>query len=344
MTLKAKIDAALATLKQRQGDADYATWLANLETIAKEGFEGPQADAAAAATKVDALVKSVTRPKPVEPPPPLKGAFEVCLPDPTKPSDQGIGWQEIIFDVTGDIIPVPSDQIKLKADIETTLTTLQAILPDKNDEARPKTMTPAQHRYAAYQTKLLGIAQTGLQTPADPASSRQWLETLQSEILMREGPRIKNGYMKTLGLTAAVLAAAAAIIYLVLRNNHSLSELLYGYRNMFVLWTGTMIGTWLSFGLRRPNISFKDLGALEDDMMEPAVRLIFTGTIAITIAFIFVCGMVNVNVGGLNSAHLLAHGSTALLIGMLLGVSEQALPGALTRRASQFVSEVGGKG
>ena len=69
-----------------------------------------------------------------------------------------------------------------------------------------------------------------------------------------------------------------------------------------------------------------------------------TFTIAITIAFIFVCGMVNVNVGGLNSAHLLAHGSTALLIGMLLGVSEQALPGALTRRASQFVSEVGGKG
>ncbi len=104
-----------------------------------------------------------------------------------------------------------------------------------------------------------------------------------------------------------------------------------------------MIGTWLSFGLRRPKIVFKDLASIEDDMVEPAIRLIFTGLISFTIALIFACGMVNVNVGGLNSANLLAHGSSALLIGLLLGVSEQALPGALTRRASQFVSEIGGK-
>jgi hypothetical protein len=128
-----------------------------------------------------------------------------------------------------------------------------------------------------------------------------------------------------------------------LRNNPQLSQLLYEFRNLFVLWTGTMIGTWLSFGLRRPKVSFKDLGAIEDDMVEPAIRLVFTGLIALTIAFIFICKMVNVNVGGLSSADLFAHGSSALLIGMLLGVSEQALPGALTRRASQFVSEIGGK-
>jgi len=63
------------------------------------------------------------------------------------------------------------------------------------------------------------------------------------------------------------------------------------------------------FGLRRPRITFKDLDALEEDMMEPAIRLVFTGLIAITIAFIFAIGMVNVNVGGLNSAHLLTNGS-----------------------------------
>jgi hypothetical protein len=150
--------------------------------------------------------------------------------------------------------------------------------------------------------------------------------------------------MKRLGIIAAVSAAASAIIYLILRNNQQLSQLLSAYRNLFALWTGTMIGTWLSFGLRRPKIVFKDLGALEDDMMEPAVRLIFTGLIAVIIAFIFASGMINVKVGEFDSAGLLAHGSSALLIGMLLGVSEQALPGALTRRASQFVSEVGGRG
>ena len=204
-------------------------------------------------------------------------------------------------------------------------------------------MTPIQRRYLAYQIKLLGIAQTGLQTPADPNSARLSLEALHADILLREGPRVKNNYMIHLGVAAAALAAVSAVLYLVLRNNPQASYLLYAYRNLFVLLTGTMIGTWLSFGLRRPRIVFKDLSALEEDMMEPAVRLIFTGLIAIAIAFVFATEMVNINIGGLNSARLLDKGSSALLIGMLLGVSELALPGVLTRRASQFVSEVGGK-
>jgi hypothetical protein len=103
-----------------------------------------------------------------------------------------------------------------------------------------------------------------------------------------------------------------------------------------------MVGTWLSFGIRRNILVLRDLSNLEADMVEPAVRLIFTGLIVVTIAFIFSLGMVNVVVGQLNGAHLLAHGSTALLIGTLLGVSEQALPGALTRRAGQFVTELAG--
>jgi hypothetical protein len=38
--------------------------------------------------------------------------------------------------------------------------------------------------------------------------------------------------------------------------------------------------------------------------------LIFTGLIALTIAFIFATGMVNVNVGGLNSVWASAKGAT----------------------------------
>jgi hypothetical protein len=343
--LKEKIDALLEILKQRQSEADYAMWVKNLDTIAKEGFDASQADPQAAMEKLDSLAeavldslaKAVTRPKSEAVPTTRPGAYVVRLPDPT----EGIGWQEIIFERIPDN-PITPDQLKLKADIDPTLMTLRAIFHDKED-ARPKTMTAIQQRYAAYQIKLLGIAQTGLQTPADPNSARQWLEALRADILLREGPRVKNNYMKKLGAAAAALAAVSAVVYLVLRNNPEASHLVYAYRNLFVLLTGTMIGTWLSFGLRRPKIEFKDLSALEEDMMEPAVRLIFTGLIAITIAFVFATGMVNVNVGALNSARLLDNGRSALLIGMLLGVSELALPGVLTRRASQFVSEVGGR-
>jgi hypothetical protein len=344
--LKEKIDALLEILKQRQSEADYAMWVKNLDTIAKEGFDASQADPQAAMEKLDSLAeavldslaKAVTRPKSEAVPTTRLGAYVVRLPDPT----EGIGWQEIIFERIPDN-PITPDQLKLKADIDPTLMTLRAIFRDKNEDARPKTMTPIQQRYAAYQGKLLGIAQTGLQIPADPNSARQWLEALREDIRLREGPRVKNAYMMNLGVAAAGLAAVSAVVYLFLRNNPEASHLLYAYRNLFVLLTGTMIGTWLSFGLRRPKIEFKDLSALEEDMMEPAVRLIFTGLIAITIAFVFATRMVNVNIGGLNSARLLDNGSSALLIGMLLGVSELALPGVLTRRASQFVSEVGGR-
>ena len=149
--------------------------------------------------------------------------------------------------------------------------------------------------------------------------------------------------MKNLGISAAAFALPVAIAYLLLRNNHGFSELLYAYRNLFVLWIGTMIGAWLSFGLRRPQISFDDLGAPEVDMVEPTIRLIFTGLIALTLSLVLASKMIIVNIGGLNSADLLSDGSAALLIGALFGVSEQALPGALTRRAFQFVSGVTGK-
>jgi hypothetical protein len=274
----------LESLKQKQSEADYATWVENLATIAKEGFDASQADPQAAMEKVHWLAEAVTRPKSEAMPTTWPGAFVIKRPDQSD-MEEGTSWQEIIFITI--ITPPPPDQVKFRADIGTTLMTLRAIFSDKNEGTRPKTMTATQRRYAAYQDKLLGIAQIGLQTPADPNSARQYLEELRADILLREGPRVKNNYMKKLGVAAAALAAVSAVVYLVLRNNPQASHLLHAYRNLFVLLTGTMIGTWLSFGLRRPKIEFKDLSALEEDMMEPAVRLIFTGLIAITIAFVF---------------------------------------------------------
>src|SRR5262245_17889443 len=337
--LKEKIDGLLESLKQRQSEANYATWVGNLATIAAEGFDASQADPQAAMEKVERFAEAVTRPKSEAVPTTRLGAFKIKLPDQSD-MEAGISWQEIIFCTGGGTIP--PDQLKLREEIGKTLMTLKAIFPE-NEGTRPKTMTAIQRRYADYREKLVRIAEIGLETPPDPNSAHQWLEELRADILLREGPRLKNNYMKKLGVAAAALAAVSAVVYFVLRNNPEASHLLYAYRNLFVLLTGTMIGTWLSFGLRRPKIEFKDLSALEEDMMEPAVRLLFTGLIAITIAFVFATGMVNVNVGALNSAHLLDNGRSALLIGMLLGVSELALPSMLTRRASQFVSEVGGR-
>jgi hypothetical protein len=36
------------------------------------------------------------------------------LPDSTAQSDKGIGWQEILFEGTNELFPIPPDQLKLK--------------------------------------------------------------------------------------------------------------------------------------------------------------------------------------------------------------------------------------
>src|SRR6266516_318172 len=214
--LKEKVDELLESRNQRQSEGDYTTWVANRETIAKEGFDASQADPQAAKEKVHALAEAVTRPrsegeavarpKSAGVPPTRQGAYKIRLPDSTAQSDKGIGWQEILFEGTNELFPIPPDQLKLKADIETTMMTLKAILPDKNEEATPKPMTAIQQRYLAYQIKLLGIAQTGLETPADPNSARQPLEALQADILLREDPRVNNRYMKHLRVAATTVA------------------------------------------------------------------------------------------------------------------------------------------
>lgn len=347
--LKEKIDAALEAVRQRKDDPQYATWVKQLQSIAQEAFETAQGDVKSALTKVDEAAKAITRPKVENSASDRVGAYEVRLADRENEDDKGISWRDIIFERNDELKQVPPEQLKLKAEIDGVLSTLDVIFPQEKSEASedpripPKSMTFAQRRFQEYQIRILGFAQIGLQTPADPDSARQVLETLQADVLLREGPRVKNGYIIKLGYAALTIAVVAATGYLIIRRQQDFSILMTAYRNGLPLWVGTMIGAWLSFGIRRPKIVFKDLGALEEDMLEPAVRLIFTGLIATTIFFIFVCQMVTVKVGGLSSADIMNHGSSAFLIGMLLGVSEQALPGALTRRASQFVSEVAGK-
>jgi hypothetical protein len=148
--------------------------------------------------------------------------------------------------------------------------------------------------------------------------------------------------MTLLGAWSLGLGSAAFVLYLVIRNNAHFSAQLYAYRTLFLVWTGTMIGAWLSFGIRRSILTIRDLSRLETDMVDPPLRLVFTGLIAGTLAMVFICEMVRVEIGGLHSAELFTLGSRALLIGILMGVSEQALPTSLTRRASQFITELGG--
>jgi hypothetical protein len=333
LAMRARFIPLIPPLVFKRGIPGYETLLPRLHTIAVSAFDGLAGnppDPQGAMVELGEFIAEIKR---LDARP---GRFVVELPDRNDPAT----GRDIDFSVTPAPAPVPPDQLELKADIEDTLTTLQVIFPEQPGMLAT---VPPPGRFDQYRVKLYSLAQVGLQGDAEPKAGRQALVALHNEILRREGPRVKNGYMKMLGLSAIIFGGSAFVIYLILRNNPGFSVQLVAFKNFFLLWAGTMVGAWLSFGIRRPILTVSDLGNLEADMVEPPIRLIFTGLIVAVIAFVFLGGMVNIVIGGLKSSDLLLHGSTALLIGMLLGVSEQALPGALTKRASQFVSEFAGR-
>jgi hypothetical protein len=270
------------------------------------------------------------------------GAFIVSLPDDKQREETNPRGLRIA--IRNEAASIPSDQQSLMSEIEEALTTLQTIFPD--DQGRKwfglvKSTAPSDTRYRQYRTKLLSLAQVGLQSnPAFPTVAAQALNSLRAEVVAREAPSIKNRYMKILGVWGLIFIAICAAAYGFLRQNPPDHTFFYPYRNLLVLWAGCMVGTWLSFGARRVMLSFNDLGRLENDMLEPSMRLIFTGTFSVVLGFIFICGLINLELGGFHTEELLRSGTRALLLGMFCGLSEQALPGAVTRRAAQFFNEL----
>ena len=155
---------------------------------------------------------------------------------------------------------IPEEQLALKDQIEQTLAILRMLFP--NDDAR----------FREYFDPLVSLAQTGLVgESAQTNLARRTLISLKTEITDRESGRIKNRYMKKLGLTAVFLGVPPLIcaVFILTRR----PDLLW-LSNFMLLWVGCMVGVWLSFGARKTVLRFEELHIVEKDRLEPVVRLI----------------------------------------------------------------------
>ena len=108
-----------------------------------------------------------------------------------------------------------------------------------------------------------------------------------------------------------------------------------------VLAIGASVGAWLAFLIRRPVLGFTDLVQLDDDLLNPVTRVVFTIVLSLVIGLLFWTGMVAIKVGGF-STEFENNGLTALLIGAFCGLASRALATAVSRRAEDFAGNVGG--
>jgi len=173
-----------------------------------------------------------------------------------------------------------------------------------------------------YFNKLLSLTQAGLVgNTAQPSLALRSLEVLKEEIIFNEGKRIKNSYIKRLGSIAGVIFLILILIYLIFQK-YEFTQSFLMYLRVFM---GSLVGTWISFGVRKFNIIFEHLSIIEEDMMEPFIRLIYIGICSIILLLFLNTGFLSINIGNLSTSEIKVNNEMQCTIGILCGLIESKI-------------------
>lgn len=181
------------------------------------------------------------------------------------------------------------------------------------------------HIKRKYFDELLDIAEFGLLYPsAKPKLALKSLTKFKEEIVLMEGQRIKNLYMKRLGLNGLIMSAIATALYFIIANTGVFNQL-KSLNMFFITWTGAMMGAFVSFGARKNKITFQDLSILEEDMMSPTIRLIFVGISSLILLLFLSSNFITITIGSINSKTIHEFRTSQMIIGILGGLLESKL-------------------
>lgn len=173
-----------------------------------------------------------------------------------------------------------------------------------------------------YFGKLLSLARAGfLSDSPNPLLAQTSLEVLKKEMLLVEGARIKNRYMFLLGVGALASSLISWILYLLL----SISFDLTAIQKYFVVWSGAMVGTWISFGARKFTIELDDLSILEKDNMSIFTRLPYIGFCSLIFLLFLESNIFSFQIGNISSEQIKNIIEFQLLIGIIAGLLESKL-------------------
>jgi hypothetical protein len=238
---------------------------------------------------------------------------------------------------------VPAAYQSLSSEILRTLTVLDLLFPDQSGRFfRQRRQDRAEQRFREYFGKLAGLTLVALGQD-QVALGVLNLRELQTEIVNREASSVKNKYMRSLGCWALSFAALFGLLFLGSRQL-DLDTIFFRYRDIFVMVTGSFLGSWLSFGVRHARPGFADLTRLEDDLLDPPMRLVFVAAMTAVIGLLLFQGVIKVTAGGFDTMSVERSGASALLIGVFCGLCEKALPGVLSRHSAEMVGMLAGSG
>jgi hypothetical protein len=194
-----------------------------------------------------------------------------------------------------------------------------------------------------YVRKLAGIGRLGLVGSQTQLASLA-LNALREEFAAREAGRIKNGYIRSLGLACSVVGLAFLAPYVAIQAQWIVWEWGALHSPFLLAGAGAALGTWLSFSIRRVKLEFHQLGIIEEDLLDPSLRVLFVMGLTLAAFLLFWTGALSIEVGDLkvNATGFKQVGSSALLVGIFFGIAERALATAIGGRAEAFVGGIAG--
>lgn len=247
----------------------------------------------------------------------MKGHFLVCE-NPDEELDISFQVNETLTD------DIPEEQQLLYLNAEATCNVIKSL--EKTEETTKK----------KYIKKLVSLSQVGL--VADPAQTKAAnlaLEKLQEEIVLVEGKRIKNEYMRTLGLEAFCIGVIVSIITYIA---HYYTKQVWVYCIWAVI-IGALSGTWISFGARKFEIEFKDLSSLENDKMGPMLRLIYISVAALIFTIFMNVGLFQIKIGNLDTSNSFNDMKSAIVIGLISGLIESRIGVSVYKKATSIFGD-----
>ena len=231
---------------------------------------------------------------------------------------------------------VPRDQQELYVDAKGTLFILKEFYLGKRAD---------KDTFQKYYDRLLALCQAGLVgSLAQPELARKALDQLKADVTNRESGKVKNHHIRELGKSAMLFglpALAIGIILVLLFQSGILSGspncIVVG--NFLILWSGTMIGVWLSFLITRKSLSFEELVIIEEDRLTPKIRLLFTGLLAVIIGLLLWRDAIVIDFGKFSTTQISTDSLSAFLIGAILGLNEKIIGNTLIRKTSEVLKK-----
>jgi uncharacterized membrane protein YjjP (DUF1212 family) len=102
------------------------------------------------------------------------------------------------------------------------------------------------------------------------------------------------------------------------------------------VWCASLVGVWLSFGARKTVLTFEELTTIEEDRLEPVIRLIFVGVMALMFSLLFYKEAVVLEIGKISTKSISTDSFIAIIFGVFLGLSEKLIGQKLTKKATSL--------